>query len=91
VSYGPSAIWAQLPEEDRPFFQAIADTRFTSMPHGEAPSWEEEREWRVPNDVRLASIPYTDAFVFVPKRDEAFHLQRLCRFPILCLERLITI
>jgi hypothetical protein len=91
VRYGPSAIWAQLPEEERPFFQAVADTHFTSTPHGEAPSWEEEREWRVPSDVRLASIPFTDAFVFVPKMDEAIHLQPLSRFPILCLERLITI
>lgn len=89
VNYGPSEIWTQLPEEERPFFQAIADSRSTSVSNGQQHSWEEEREWRVTSDVRLASIPFTDAFVFVPTKDEAIYLQRFSRFPILSLERLL--
>jgi hypothetical protein len=91
VIYGDKDQWAQLDVTERPFFQSIGSSRANLSKNDDENSWESEREWRVPGDLYLAMIPFTEAIVFVPSMQEAVHLQRVSRFPILCLERLLSL
>lgn len=86
VLYRSLDEWAKLPEEDRPYFQIRDEPEKSTV----GPRWEEEREWRIVEDLHLARIPFEAGFVFVPTMDEALELSRLSRFPILCLDRLVV-
>lgn len=44
--------------------------------------WRVEAEWRVAGDVRLTSIAFDEAFVFVPNRGDAELLAPISRWPI---------
>jgi hypothetical protein len=85
VIYGDSRTWSALPTADRPYFQLTGQSDVTL---GDEGRWSWEREWRLAGDLRLASIPFQKAFVFVPTWEEACCLQTSSRFSILCLERL---
>lgn len=76
VFYGTKSDFQKLPHEDQPFFQIV--------PEGNA--WDREREWRIADDIRLAEIPATDAFVFVPSVEEALRVSSISRFPVMIVE-----
>jgi hypothetical protein len=90
VIYGDKVQWTQLPVEDQPFFQTVIGNQTKHSENDHKSSWETEREWRILGDIHLTLIPFSEAFVFVPSMQEAIHLQHLSRFPVLCLERLLT-
>ena len=47
--------------------------------------WRIEHEWRIPGDIRLSQIPFSEALVFVPTMEEARSLVSLSRWPIVVL------
>lgn len=49
--------------------------------------WSYEREWRLPNDLRLALLRPDEAFVFVASQWEASYLVHYSRFPVFFLDR----
>jgi hypothetical protein len=53
--------------------------------------WRQEQEWRIAGDVRLNSIPFSYAIVFVPTFAEAIALQQISRWPIaVCSNSLVN-
>jgi hypothetical protein len=55
--YAPSAVYEELPREERFRFQ------LHDPPHC---SWKNEREWRLPHDFELTRLTPDEAFAFVP-------------------------
>jgi hypothetical protein len=84
VIYGDNNTWSALPTSDRPYFQLAGQCHVT---RGDEGRWSWEREWRLAGDLRLASLPFEKAFVFVPTWEEARCLQTSSRFSVLCLQR----
>jgi hypothetical protein len=78
VHYGDDALWASLPDDERPLFQK--DRSVTSR--GAVVDWTVEREWRVVGDLALDQVPAESAFVFVAARDEAHWLAPSSPWPI---------
>lgn len=81
VLYGDDATWAELGEDDRPFFQqAVSVTRSGKRLH-----WTDEREWRIVGDLDLNRVPDDAALLFVPTDREARHLAAFSRWPVTVL------
>jgi hypothetical protein len=76
VTYGTKSGFQNLPRDDQPFFQVIPD----------GSTWEHEREWRIADDLRLAEIPATEAFVFVPTVADGHRVSSVSRFPVMIVE-----
>jgi len=72
VVYGVEADLQKLPSEEVPFFQ-VTNTQ----------TWYREREWRMVGDIRLAEIPASEAFVFVPTAKEGLRVSPISRFPVM--------
>ncbi len=62
-------------DEELAFCQVISDERSST-------DWREEQEWRVAGDLRLSSVPFSKAIVFVATQTEAVELQRYSFWPI---------
>jgi hypothetical protein len=82
VIYIPSDQYEALDEPKRPFFQP---KRLALDASTKEHDWEEEQEWRIIEDIRLAHCRFSSAFVFVPTMEEALHVQSISRLPVLCL------
>jgi hypothetical protein len=63
--------------------------RFRFQRHeSELCSWKHEREWRLPEDLDLRTVPRDQGFVFVPGRKDLERLEALrpgCTFPVVAL------
>ena len=79
VRYGDDALWSQLTEAERPFFQLRGLQRGAKTLGRE---WETEQEWRVKGDVELHHLADDHAFLFVPNELEAHKLSRISRWPV---------
>ncbi|MHB8969855.1 MAG: hypothetical protein ACYC3X_08685 [Pirellulaceae bacterium] len=76
VAYGDEAVWKQLAESQRPYFQRRWSGR------DQAIDWSVEREWRHLGTLSLAELPPDAAFVFVPTRAEAARISVLSLWPV---------
>ena len=74
VIYGDETVWSGMPEADRPFFQKV---------DVDSIDWTIEREWRVIGDVDLSKVPNDKGIVSVPSEDEASHVARISRWPVI--------
>ncbi len=79
VCYGDAALWAQLAEPQRPFYQ-----RNIAGKSGQI-DWSVEREWRHVGTLDLSDLPATEAFLFVPTIAEAERLATFSRWPVVVL------
>jgi hypothetical protein len=88
VIYGDNDDFDQLSADEKPFFQprGEAQNKLTSESLGHG--WQEEKEWRIIDDLHLGAIPFEVAFAFVPTFQEALALSGVSRFPVLSLEGL---
>ncbi len=75
VSYIDRATAKKRTDEELAFCQ------ITSSESGSI-DWREEHEWRSPGDLRLSSIPFSKAIVFVATLAEAIELQKFSFWPI---------
>ena len=83
VIYGDEADFSELHAAQQPFFQPHHSQR-----RGEDISWAQEREWRVPGDVRLRMLPPDAVLLFVRWQWEAYQLSRHAPWPVLWLGEL---
>ena len=84
VVYGTRPDMEKLAEEELPFFQLLnSEYLGDSLVNSSGESWDRELEWRIPNDIRLADIPATEAFVFVPTSEEGLRVSSISRFPVM--------
>ncbi len=79
VRYGDAALWEQLPESERPFYQRRLAGRRGQI------DWSVEREWRHVGELDLSELPADEAFLFVPTTGEAERLAALSRWPVVVL------
>jgi len=83
VFYGDDALWDDLTDGDRPFFQNWGKGAAGRLDGGElAVDWTVEQEWRHEGDVQLGSVPSDSAFLFVPTEQEASRLSRISAWPV---------
>ena len=80
VHYGDLSLWDQLPDSERPYYQA----RFSGK-RGQI-DWSVEREWRHIGDVDLEPFPADAALLFVHHREEAEWLSAFSRWPVMVVE-----
>ena len=83
VIYGDEDEWKSLPNESRYRFQP----KQSMTRSGKTIDWTSEREFRFPGDVDLERVGIDDAFVFVPTIEEARHLARISRWPIVVIHK----
>lgn len=79
VQYVSREIAMQMSQEDRTYAQVVTN-------RSNSQDWRAEQEWRMAGDLRLHTLPFSKAVVFVPTRRDALHLQHLSRWPIAWLE-----
>lgn len=79
VIYGDESTWAELPQDQQPFFQA----------EGKSSAWRKEQEWRVLSDVRLNAFSTSDICLFVHSQQQAQALCRLSHWPVLWVSELL--
>jgi len=75
VTYVDPSVAKTMSADGMAFCQTVSS-------HSGSTDWREENEWRVPTDLRLNTIPFSKAVVFVSALSEAKELQRLSRWPI---------
>ena len=75
VVYGTSDVFADMPEEDKPYFQAI----------GTYGQWVGEREYRYLDDFHLGTIAPDSVKILVPFPREVELLQRHTTYPVQAL------
>ena len=80
VRYGNSALWDELTESQRPFFQLRRSGRQRQI------DWSVEREWRHVGDLDLTNLPRDAAFLFVPTVEEAKWLSSQSRWQVIALQ-----
>jgi hypothetical protein len=78
VIYGDQQLFNGLPLEDQAFYQP-ARRRLGKRPQAD---WDQEQEWRVPQDVDLRQLPLGDVVVFVARAAQAVQLARHCPWPV---------
>ncbi|MCO6454338.1 MAG: hypothetical protein J5I93_03395 [Pirellulaceae bacterium] len=76
--YGDQRLWAELAEDERPFFQCRA-TRGGSTQR--AVDWTREREWRHVGDLSLADLPADAAILLLPDEQAACRLAGCSPWP----------
>ncbi len=79
VIYGDAALWSQLPERDRPYYQRDRSV----SPRGQLRSWQREQEWRVQGDIDLSLVASSDAWILVPSDEDAAAMARFSCWPVL--------
>lgn len=77
VTYGELSDFEKLPENDRPFFQAVGSHRH---------NWQAEQEWRILGDVELRHFDDDEVVVFVPDSADMPQMSRKCKFRITSLK-----
>lgn len=73
VIYGDDAVWQELADVDRPYFQ------FTSQ---SGIDWTIEREWRHQGDLELRELTADDVLLFVPRHADVIRLTPWSPWPI---------
>ena len=76
--YGDEEDWAQLPDEQRPYFQLRKSK-------SEKIDWESENEWRLVGDLNLELVPHDQAIVFVKTIEDANIVAELSHWPIVVI------
>ena len=72
--YGDDAIWDNLPDEDRPYFQWSDPDKGLD--------WSVEREWRHAGDLDLSKLPVEQGLVFVPNYEAAMRICPVSPWPV---------
>ena len=83
VIYGDDSVWESLPEGERLWFQPEQSQTGT-----EKINWTDESEWRLPADLKLASVAEQDVFVFCATEEEAESLRPICNWRVISVESL---
>jgi hypothetical protein len=83
VIYGDESVWKSLPEGERLWFQPEQSQTGT-----EPIDWTIESEWRLPADLKLASVAEQDVFVFCATEKEAERLRPVCNWRVISVEQL---
>ena len=79
VVYGDESTWQQLAAAKRPYFQMSGTAK---LPRQSPIDWTVEDEWRHIGDVDLSTFTKEEALVFVPTIEEARHMARLSKWPV---------
>lgn len=72
-----------LPPEELVFVQPYEETK---LPGKKGRDWRVEQEWRLPQDLRLYQVPFSQAMVFVKSRWQAKQLAPISNWPICYIE-----
>lgn len=83
VIYGDESVWESLPEGERLWFQPEESQTGT-----EPIDWTVESEWRLPTDLKLASVAEQDVFVFCATNEEAEKLHSVGNWRVISVESL---
>jgi hypothetical protein len=75
VRYVDSSTATNLDDAERAYIQVVSYEKNSI-------DWSQEQEWRIADDIRLPSIPFEKAMVFVASTAEARAIQSLSRWPI---------
>ncbi len=81
VIYGDDALWRELPEDDRPFFQMAQSRRGNRIV-----DWSVEREWRIVEDLDLKQVSIDDAVVFVARSTQIPVVMPFSRWPVVAID-----
>ncbi len=76
VIYARPADHANLPDEDKPYFQNMGER---------GGDWKPEREWRYHGDVRLSAIPASKMKIIVRRPSEIDQIQHLTSSEVISL------
>ena len=82
VIYGDDAVWTDLAEADRPFFQLNRSISAAAEPSTARIDWSIEQEWRHAGDLDLTDLPADQALVFVPHFEAATRLAAVSPWPL---------
>lgn len=75
VIYGDDAIFADLPDGKRPYFQAV----------GKDGKWPQEREWRALGDIHLGRLDPADTRTVVATPAEKADFEAISPFPVVTI------
>jgi hypothetical protein len=83
VLYKKRSELRDLAPEELVFAQPYEETK---LPGKKGRDWRVEQEWRLPQDLRLYQVPFSQAMVFVKSRWQAKQLAPISNWPICYIE-----